>query len=156
MQKIPMTREGYIKIESELNSLRTNELKEYLQNLTDAREKGDLSENSEYETAKQSLDDLNIKMSKLSSLLSNSYIVDTIVDNGTVQLLTWVKFKDVKTKKETEYKIVPEYEINLKEGKISPLSPIGKALMEKKPGDIISVDVPSGSVELEIISVRLK
>lgn len=151
-----MTREGYIKIESELNSLRTNELKEYLQNLTDAREKGDLSENSEYETAKQSLDDLNIKMSKLSSLLSNSYIVDTIVDNGTVQLLTWVKFKDVKTKKETEYKIVPEYEINLKEGKISPLSPIGKALMEKKPGDIISVDVPSGSVELEIISVRLK
>ena len=118
MQKIPMTREGYIKIESELNSLRTNELKEYLQNLTDAREKGDLSENSEYETAKQSLDDLNIKMSKLSSLLSNSYIVDTIVDNGTVQLLTWVKFKDVKTKKETEYKIVPEYEKNLKEGKI--------------------------------------
>mgnify|MGYP006356820799 FL=1 len=156
MQKIPMTREGYIKIESELNSLRTNELKEYLQNLTDAREKGDLSENSEYETAKQSLDDLNIKMSKLSSLLSNSYIVDTIVDNGTVQLLTWVKFKDVKTKKETEYKIVPEYEINLKEGKISPLSPIGKAIIKKKPGDIISVDVPSGSVELEIISVRLK
>ena len=131
------------------------EMKECLQNLSDAREKGDLSENAEYDVAKQALDDLTNKMEKISRLLLNSQIVDGIVDDGTVQLLTWVKFKNLKLNKEIEYRIVPEYEINLKEGKISQHSPIGKALMNKKVGDKVIAEVPVGKIELEIINIRI-
>jgi transcription elongation factor GreA len=155
MEKIPMTREGYLKMEKEYQQMRNVDLKECLQNLTDARDKGDLSENAEYEVAKQALDDLNAKMSKVNSLLANCQIVEGIVNDGTVQLLTWVKFKNLKINKEIEYRIVPEYEINLKEGKISQNSPIGKALMGKKVGDKAQVDTPKGLLNLEILNIRV-
>jgi len=155
MEKIPMTREGYLKMEKEYQQMRNVELKECLQNLTDARDKGDLSENAEYEVAKQALDDLNAKMSKVNSLLANCQIVEGIVNDGTVQLLTWVKFKNLSINKEIEYRIVPEYEINLKEGKISQNSPIGKALMGKKVGDKTQVDTPKGKLDLEITNIRV-
>jgi transcription elongation factor GreA len=156
MEKVPMTRDGFNKMNEQYQHMRTVELKECLQALTDARDKGDLSENAEYEVAKQALDELNNRMSKISTLLANVQIVEGAVDNGTVQLLTYVKFKNLKTKVETEYKIVPEHEISLKEGKISPLSPIGKALMNKKSGDVVSVDIPAGKLELEILNVRCR
>jgi len=155
MDKIPMTREGYLKMEKEYQQMRNVELKECLQNLSDARDKGDLSENAEYEVAKQALDDLNAKMSKVNSLLSNCQIVDGIVNDGTVQLLTWVRFKNLNLNKEIEYRIVPEYEINLKEGKISQNSPIGKSLMGKRVGDKAQVDTPKGKLDLEIINIRV-
>jgi len=155
MEKIPMTREGYLKMEKEYQQMRNVELKECLQNLTDARDKGDLSENAEYEVAKQALDDLNAKMSKVNSLLANCQIVEGIVNDGTVQLLTWVKFKNLSINKEIEYRIVPEYEINLKEGRISQNSPIGKALMGKKVGDKTQVDTPKGKLDLEITNIRV-
>jgi transcription elongation factor GreA len=155
MEKIPMTREGYLKMEKEYQQMRNVDLKECLQNLTDARDKGDLSENAEYEVAKQALDDLNAKLSKVNSLLANCQIVEGIVDDGTVQLLTWVKFKNLNMDKEIEYRIVPEYEINLKEGKISQNSPIGKALMGKKVGDKTQVDTPKGKLDLEITNIRV-
>lgn len=151
-----MTRDGYFKMESDLTHLKTVELKDCLQALSDAREKGDLSENAEYETAKQALNDLTIKMEKISQILSNSQIIDGIIDNGTVQLLTWVRFKNLKSNKEQEYRIVPEYEIDLKAGKISPNSPIGKALMDKKIGDKVTVDIPAGKLDLEILNIRVK
>jgi len=150
-----MTREGYLKMEKEYQQMRNVDLKECLQNLTDARDKGDLSENAEYEVAKQALDDLNAKLSKVNSLLANCQIVDGIVDDGTVQLLTWVKFKNLNINKEIEYRIVPEYEINLKEGRISQNSPIGKALMGKKVGDKTQVDTPKGKLDLEITNIRV-
>jgi len=150
-----MTREGYLKMEKEYQQMRNVDLKECLQNLTDARDKGDLSENAEYEVAKQALDDLNAKMSKVNSLLANCQIVEGIVNDGTVQLLTWVKFKNLNINKEIEYRIVPEYEINLKEGKISQNSPIGKALMGKKVGDKAQVDTPKGLLNLEILNIRV-
>lgn len=156
MQKTPLTREGYFKIEAELISLKTNEMRECLQNLTDAREKGDLTENAEFETAKQALEDLNIRMGKLSTILANSQIIDGIIDNGTVQLLTWVRFRNLTSNKEVEYRIVPEHEIDLKSGKISSLSPIGKGLMDRKVGDKVMVDIPSGKIELEILEIRVK
>ena len=156
MEKVPMTRDGFNKMNEQYQHMRTVELKECLQALTDARDKGDLSENAEYEVAKQALDELNNRMSKISTLLANVQIVEGAVDDGTVQLLTYVKFKNLKTKVETEYKIVPEHEISLKEGKISPLSPIGKALMNKKSGDVVSVDIPAGKLELEILNVRCR
>ena len=150
-----MTREGYLKMEKEYQQMRNVDLKECLQNLTDARDKGDLSENAEYEVAKQALDDLNAKLSKVNSLLANCQIVEGIVDDGTVQLLTWVRFKNLNMNKEIEYRIVPEYEINLKEGKISQNSPIGKALMGKKVGDKTQVDTPKGKLDLEITNIRV-
>ena len=150
-----MTREGYLKMEKEYQQMRNVDLKECLQNLTDARDKGDLSENAEYEVAKQALDDLNAKLSKVNSLLANCQIVEGIVNDGTVQLLTWVRFKNLNMNKEIEYRIVPEYEINLKEGKISQNSPIGKALMGKKVGDKTQVDTPKGKLDLEITNIRV-
>lgn len=155
MEKIPMTREGYLKMESDLQHMKSVEMRECLQNLTDAREKGDISENAEYEVAKQALEDLTNKMGKISKLLQNSQIVDGVVDDGTVQLLTWVKFRNLKLNKEIEYKIVPEYEINLKEGKISQNSPIGKSLMNKRVGDKVVAEVPSGNFDLEILNIRV-
>lgn len=156
MDKIPMTRDGYLKIENDLSELRSVDMKECLQSLSDARDKGDLSENAEYETAKQAIEDLHAKMSKLSNLLQNAQLIDTVLDDGSVQLLTYVKFRNVKLNKEIEYRIVPEYEIDLKAGKISPLSPIGKALMNKRVGDTVFVDIPSGKLELEILNIRIK
>lgn len=155
MEKIPMTREGYLKMEAELHHMKSVNLRECLQNLTDARDKGDLSENAEYDVAKQALDELNDKMSKIGKILSNCQIIDGVIDDGTVQLLTWVKFKNKKTGKETEYRIVPEHEINLKEGKISPNSPIGKSLMNHRVGDHIEVDIPAGKLEIEITNIRI-
>lgn len=149
-----MTRDGFQKKTEEYHHMRTIELKECLQNLADARDKGDISENSEFEVAKQSLETLNIRMRKLSEMLSSVEIIDGVIDDGTVQLLTWVKFKNLKTGKETEYKIVPETEINLKEGKISPNSPIGKSLMSKRVGDIVTANIPAGKLELEILNIR--
>jgi transcription elongation factor GreA len=142
-------------MEKEYQQMRNVDLKECLQNLTDARDKGDLSENAEYEVAKQALDDLNAKLSKVNSLLANCQIVEGIVNDGTVQLLTWVRFKNLNMNKEIEYRIVPEYEINLKEGKISQNSPIGKALMGKKVGDKTQVDTPKGKLDLEITNIRV-
>ena len=151
-----MTREGFTKMSEDLQKMRQVDLKECLENLADAREKGDLSENAEYEVAKQALEDLNNKMGKISSILNSVQIIDGIVDDGTVQMLTWVQFRNLKTKIETEYRIVPEHEISLKEGKISPLSPFGKALMGKKVGDKVKFEVPAGKMELEILNIRCR
>jgi transcription elongation factor GreA len=156
MEKTPMTREGFNKMNEEYQRMRSEDLKECLQNLSDARDKGDLSENAEYEVAKQALNDLNNRMSKISTLLANAQIVEGAIDDGTVQMLTYVKFKNLKTNSEIEYRIVPEHEISLKEGKISPLSPIGKALLGKKAGDFVSVEIPAGKLELEILNVRCR
>ena len=108
MEKVPMTRDGFNKMNEQYQHMRTVELKECLQALTDARDKGDLSENAEYEVAKQALDELNNRMSKISTLLANVQIVEGAVDDGTVQMLTYVKFKNLKTNSEIEYKIVPD------------------------------------------------
>ena len=151
-----MTREGFTKMSEDLQKMRQIDLKECLENLADAREKGDLSENVEYEVAKQALEDLNNKMGKVSKILNNVQIIDGIIDDGTVQMLTWVKFKNLKNKIDTEYRIVPEHEISLKEGKISPLSPFGKALMGKKIGEKVTFEVPAGKMELEILNIRVR
>lgn len=155
MDKVPMTRDGYSKMKSELDYMKNVLLKECLQNLSDARDKGDLSENAEYDVAKQALDDLSVKMTKVGKILSNCHIIEGIIDDGTVQLLTWVKFRNKKTNKEIEYRIVPEHEINLKEGKISLNSPIATALMGKRVGDSVEVDIPVGKIEIEITNIRI-
>jgi len=149
-----MTRDGFNKMVEEYQRMRGDEMRELLQNLTDAREKGDISENAEYEVAKAALDDLHTKIKKVGEMLNNVQIVESVVDDGTVQLLTWVKIKNTKTNKEVEYKIVPENESSLKENKISSESPIGKALLSKKISDKVKVRVPAGDLEFEVLNIR--
>ena len=154
MKKVVMTRDGFNKMVEEYQRMRGDEMRELLQNLTDAREKGDISENAEYEVAKAALDDLHAKIKKVGEMLNNVQIVESVVDDGTVQLLTWVKIKNTKTNKEVEYKIVPENESSLKENKISSESPIGKALLSKKISDKVKVRVPAGDLEFEVLDIR--
>lgn len=149
-----MTKDGFNKLTAEYNRMRYEEMQECLQNLQDAREKGDISENAEYEVAKQTIDELNEKILKVGAQLMNAQIIEGVIDNGTVQLLTWVKIKNNKLGKEIEYKIVPENESSLKENKISFSSPIGKALMGKSIGEKVNVIVPAGNMELEILNIR--
>jgi transcription elongation factor GreA len=156
MARIPMTREGFQKLEQELKDMRGPQLREHIQNLSEAKDKGDLSENAEYDMAKTALDDLNRKINNLSQRLGNAEILEGIVDDGTVQLLTWVKFKNTKSGVEIEYRIVPENEIDIKSGKISHLSPIGSALMSKRVGDKVIAEVPIGKMEFEILNIRVK
>jgi len=156
MAKIPMTREGFQKLEQELKDMRGPQLREHIQNLAEAKDKGDLSENAEYDVAKTALDDLNRKINNLSQKLADAEILEGIIDDGTVQLLTWVKFKNTKSGVKIEYRIVPENEIDIKGGKISHLSPIGSALMGKRVGDKTIAEVPIGKMEFEILEIRVK
>ena len=156
MAKIPMTREGFQKLEQELKDMRGPQLREHIQNLAEAKDKGDLSENAEYDVAKTALDDLNRKINNLSQKLADADIREGIIDDGTVQLLTWVKFKNTKSGVTIEYRIVPENEIDIKSNKISHLSPIGSALMGKRVGDKVIAEVPIGKMELEILEIRVK
>ena len=151
-----MTREGFQKLEQELKDMRGPQLREHIQNLAEAKDKGDLSENAEYDVAKTALDDLNRKINNLSQKLAVAEILEGIIDDGTVQLLTWVKFKNTKSGLTIEYRIVPENEIDIKSGKISHLSPIGSALMGKKVGEKVIAEVPIGKMELEILDIRVK
>lgn len=149
-----MTREGYNKMVEDFQRMRGDDMRECLQNLTDAREKGDISENAEYEVAKQVLNDLHEKIKKTGETLNKVRIIESVLDDGTVQLLTYVKIKNLKTGKEVEYKIVPENESAIKENKISSESPIGKALMNKRVGEKVDVSVPAGKLEFELLNIR--
>lgn len=151
-----MTREGFQKLEQQLRDMRGPQLREHIQNLAEAKDKGDLSENAEYDVAKTALDDLNRKINNLSQKLADADIIEGIIDDGTVQLLTWVKFKNTKSGVTIEYRIVPENEIDIKSSKISHLSPIGNALMGKRVGDKVIAEVPIGKMELEILEIRVK
>ena len=148
-----MTREGYNKMVEDFQRMRGDDMRECLQNLTDAREKGDISENAEYEVAKQVLNDLHEKIKKTGETLNKVRIIESVLDDGTVQLLTYVKIKNLKTGKEVEYKIVPENESAIKENKISSESPIGKALMNKRVGEKVDVSVPAGKLEFELLNI---
>ena len=150
------TAEGLKKLKDELHHLKMVERPHITQQIAEARDKGDLSENAEYDAAKTAIDDLNRKINNLSQRLSDAEILEGIIDDGTVQLLTWVKFKNTKSGVEIEYRIVPENEIDIKAGKISHLSPIGSALMTKRVGDKVIAEVPIGKMELEILNIRFK
>jgi len=155
--KVFMTKEGRTKIEEDLRRMRGEETKELLDALSDAREKGDLSENSEYEVALEACEMLKNKIQQLEEKLLNSVIVDpSNVDLSAVQLFTTVKIKEKKSKKEKTFTIVPSDEIDAKSGKISLESPMGKALIGKSTGDLVKVVLPGGVVfECEIIGITI-
>ncbi len=150
------TEEGLQKLKDELQQLRTVERKTIIKAIADARDKGDLSENAEYDAAKSDQGLLEIKIAKLEEIVANARIVDTSkLDITKVSILTTVKIKNLKNNMEMKYTIVAENEANLKEMKISIDSPIGKGLLGKKVGDKVDVVVPAGVIPFEIIEITL-
>lgn len=149
------TPEGLKKLQDELKQLKTVERPKISKQIAEARDKGDLSENAEYDAAKEAQGLLELKISKLEDVISNARIIDeSQLDTHRVSILTRVKIKNIANKVEMEYTIVSENEANLKEKKISIDSPIGKGLLGKSVGDIAEVKTPSGIVKFEILSIE--
>jgi len=150
------TEEGLKKLKDELNHLKTVERKMIIKAIADARDKGDLSENAEYDAAKNDQGLLEIKISKLDEIVANARIVDSSkLDINKVSILTTVKIKNLKNNMEMKYTIVAENEADLKSGKISIDSPIGKGLVGKKVGDTVDVTVPAGIIPFQILEITI-
>jgi transcription elongation factor GreA len=150
------TEEGLKKLKDELNHLKTVERKIIIKAIADARDKGDLSENAEYDAAKNDQGLLEIKIGKLEEIVANARIVDSSqLDVNKVSILTTVKIKNLKNNMEMKYTIVAENEADLKSGKISIDSPIGKALVGKKVGENVDVTVPAGVIPFQILEISL-
>ncbi len=153
---IYLTESGLQKIKAELEHLRGVERPAISAQIAEARDKGDLSENAEYDAAKEAQGLLEMKIAKLEDTLANARIIDeSRIDTGTVQILNKVKIKNTATAKVFEYTLVSENEANLKEGKLSIGTPIAKALLGKKQGDVVDVTVPSGKMQFEILEISI-
>ena len=124
--------------------------------IAEARDKGDLSENAEYDAAREAQGMLELKITKLQDSIANARVIDeSRLNTESVQMLTKVKIKNVKTGVVVEYQLVGESEANFKEGKLAAATPIGKALMGRKKGEIVDVTVPSGVLQFEILDITL-
>ena len=148
------TKEGYEKLKAELRHMKMVERPGVSEQIAEARDKGDLSENAEYDAAKEAQGLLEAKISKLESALSNARILDEAgLDNSKALILSKVKIKNVDNGMELNYTLVAENEADLKEKKISVDSPIGKGLLGKSVGDIADIQVPSGIMKFEILEI---
>ena len=151
-----MTAEGYKKLTDELNELERVQRPAISKQIGEARDKGDLSENAEYDAAKEAQGMLEMKISNLKNLVSTARLIDeTKIDIKKVQILTRVRIKNTKTNQLMTYQIVSESEANFKEGKLSVTTPIAKGLLGKKVGEKAVVVVPSGEMEFEILEISL-
>ena len=150
------TAEGLKKLKDELHFLKTKERTSVTNQIAEARDKGDLSENAEYDAAREAQGMLEARIAKLEDTLSNARLIDSnTIDTSKVSILTKVKIKNIKTKQVVQYTIVTQSEANLKEGKISIDSPIGKGLMGKKVGDKVDITVPAGVIPFEVIEISI-
>lgn len=148
------TAEGLKKLKDELHQLKTVERPKISQQIAEARDKGDLSENAEYDAAKEAQGLLEARISKMEDLVGNARLIDdTNVDPSKVFILSRVKLKNLNNNAMVEYTIVAENEANLAEKKISIDSPIGKGLLGKKKGDVAEVTVPAGKINFEILEI---
>ena len=142
------------KLQQELDYLTSVERPKISQQIAEARDKGDLSENAEYDAAKEAQGLLELRISKLQETIINSRIIDeSKLDSSTVQILSKVKIKNTKNNALMEYTIVAESEADLKSGKISIDTPIAKGLIGKKVGDTVEIKVPAGVIPFEIIEI---
>ena len=149
------TKEGLKKLKDELNHLKDIERPKASNAIGEARDKGDLSENAEYDAAKEAQGMLEMKISKLEAVLSNARLIDeSQLDLSKVLVLSKVTIKNLNNQMQLNYTLVAESEADLKSGKISVSSPIGKGLLGKKIGQIAEVTVPSGTLKFEIISIE--
>ena len=148
------TAEGLKKLREELNYLKDVERPRASQAIGEARDKGDLSENAEYDAAKESQGMLEMKISKMEETLANARVIDeSQLDVSKVLVLSKVRIKNLANNMEMNYNLVAESEADLKSGKISVSSPIGKGLLGKEVGDVAEVSVPSGKIKFEILSI---
>ncbi|HNQ60403.1 MAG TPA: transcription elongation factor GreA [Bacteroidales bacterium] len=148
------TKQGLESLKQQLDYLTTVERSRISQMIAEARDKGDLSENAEYDAAKEQQGLLELKISKLQNLLLNARIIDDVdIDVHQVSLFTTVKLKNIKTGAITSYSIVPESEANLKAGKISVTSPIAKGLLGHKSKEEVAVKVPAGTLHFQILEI---
>lgn len=124
--------------------------------IAEARDKGDLSENAEYDAAKEAQGLLELRISKLENLIANARVIDeSKINTDRVQILNKVKLKNLLNNTEVEYTLVGESEANFREGKLAAATPIGKALIGKKKGDIVEVIVPSGVLKFQILNISI-
>jgi transcription elongation factor GreA len=139
-----------------LDELRTVERQKVARQIAEAREKGDLSENAEYDAAKEAQGLLELKIKQMEEVLANARIVnESDLDSSKVVILTTVKLKNLKTKKNVEYTLVSETEADLKAGKISVNSPIGQGLLGKSKGDVADIQTPGGNIQFEILDISI-
>ncbi len=150
-----LTQEGYDKLRAELDHLISVERPSISAQIAEARDKGDLSENAEYDAAKDAQGLLELKISKLQETVRNARVLsEDQLDNSKVYLLSRVKIKNLKNNMEMTYQIVSEKEADLKAARISVESPIGKGLLGKKPGDVAEIQTPGGLISFEVLSIN--
>lgn len=151
-----MSQEGFDQLVAELKELETIRRPEIARQIAEARDKGDLSENAEYDAAKEAQGMLEMKINQLKLTISEAKIIDpSKIKTDTVQVLTKVELKNVKNKAKMTYAIVPESEANLKAGKISVNTPIAQGLLGHKVGDVVKIKIPAGMLELEVLSISI-
>ncbi|MBK7094890.1 MAG: transcription elongation factor GreA [Saprospiraceae bacterium] len=149
-----MSKEGFDKLVSQLDELKGDGRKKAAQAIAEAREKGDLSENAEYDAAKDAQGMLEMKINELEKMMANARVLDADkINTSVVSILTSVTIKNLKTGFDFTYKIVSESEADLKQKKISVSSPMGKGLLGKKPGDIAKINTPAGEMEFKILDI---
>jgi transcription elongation factor GreA len=152
--KVYLTREKLIEIENELKELKSNGRADMAAKIAEARGYGDLSENAEYDAAKEAQGHLEIRISKLEETLSRAIAVDmSSLPTDKVYILSLVKLEDQKTKKVIEYRLVATEEADFDKNKISVTSPIGKGLIGKKKGEKVQIKVPAGTLEYKILEI---
>ena len=150
-----LTYEGLKKYEEELQDLKVVKRREVAQKIKEAREQGDLSENAEYDAAKDEQRDIEARIEELEKILKNAEVVDEDeVDLERINIGCRVKILDVEYNEELEYKIVGSTEANSLKGKISNESPVGKALIGKQMGDVITVETPAGSFQYKVLEIQ--
>jgi len=151
-----MTREGYNKLVEEVNYLESERRPAISKQIAEARDKGDLSENAEYDAAKELQGIVEGKIAQLKHLISNARLIDeNRISTDSVQIMNKVTILNTKTNQKMVYTLVSESEANLKEGKIAVNTPIGKGLLGKKTGDVAEIKVPNGLMSFKIIDIAL-
>ncbi|MCP4310673.1 MAG: transcription elongation factor GreA [Bacteroidetes bacterium] len=151
-----MTEEGLAKLKKELDQLVTVERPAISQQIAEARDKGDLSENAEYDAAKEAQGLLEMRISRMEDMVAKARIIDeSKIDTSSVQILNKVKIKNTLNNTQVEYMLVSENEADIKSGKISVATPIAKGLLGKKVGDVVEILVPSGVMSFEIMEISL-
>ena len=151
-----LTQRGYDKLKAELEELKTTGRQEAARAISEARSQGDLSENAEYDAAKDAQGMLELKINELETVLSNARVIDeSLLDDSKVAILSNVTIKNLKTGKEMTYKLVSETEADAKLMKISVTSPIGQGLLGKIKGEVARIQTPAGSMEFEVVNITI-
>ena len=151
-----MTQDGYNKLKEEIVHLESVERPKISQQIGEARDKGDLSENAEYDAAKEAQGMLEAKISQLKGVLATARLIDKkAIGIETVKIMNRVTMKNLKTEKLMTYTLVSETEADFKQGKIAVNTPIGQGLMGKKVGDVVDIKIPSGVLSVEIIEIAI-